>query len=191
MKNRDELAEAFAVALLSGAGAGYRVPPETAAKDAFAMADAFVAERDRRAVAVERPATGAALCGNTHRVRSGEDVLCDMPLDHDGDWHGAESDAESYGKPGRFRWHSGGPNGSESWTAAAPLAPENPAPKALWFGQDGRLLLGEDNPARWYEDGAEARAFQQVAHISIAATSRAHAERIVAAALAAGRAVES
>lgn len=70
MKNRDELAEAFAVAIVTSSGPDGELWWEDAMRDAFNAADTFVAERERRA---GTPAEPDAPTGG------GVDVMCATP----------------------------------------------------------------------------------------------------------------
>jgi len=82
MKTRDELAETFVVSVLRTFGPDDSAEWEAVVKDGFNLADAFVAERERRALAnpLEAPASedlrftasGALLSADGHRYAERE-----------------------------------------------------------------------------------------------------------------------
>lgn len=206
MKTRDELAEAFAVAMV-----GKTVDPlrewADIATDAFALSDAFVRERERRAVAPSSEgATGRVfvkcLCGKpaTHRDhddrtgRASEQCCGDLArcciLDSK-DWTRAPLAPEKPVVSAPFvQTEDLGGGLTMTVTQTFPL-PETPAPKALRFSASGTLLNdGGDVADVTRGDDHEGFVYWNEAAIRFRAASREHAERIIAAVLPVGRAVK-
>ena len=179
MKTRDELAETFVVSVLRTFGPDDSAEWEAVVKDGFNLADAFVAERERRAVVVNDapeakpphdPDRGCAGCEHyrpydgvrPHRcVATGSTLLS-------------------------ARVTEGAPDWCPKRVSATPAA------EALRFTASGSLL----NPqGRYYatvgDDGRSADVPNltdgYAATVNVRATDRAHAERIVAAMLPVGR----
>lgn len=173
MKTRDELAEALLIASVEES----KIMP---AATAFNLADAFVAERERRAYPLVNDATetkqphdpdaGCVGCEHHrplrgHRIDNAPEEMCRR-----------------------------GPLGSSlvSLTAPAPAwcpkrVSATPAAEALKFDSMGDLQHPEGDAAHTTPDGYSAAARHDIAIVRIRTTDRAHAERIVAAMLPIGR----
>lgn len=162
MKTRDELAEAFAEAFILSSTGGYSAHADVIAKQAFACADAFVAERERRA----RP---TPVDEATLRLNYSQANVIALALGYDG--RSLPLDAVV-----------------EKIRELASLAPaETPAAEALKFSPYYVALGADGKHLTLANDGVEATADDGLAIVRIRATDRAHAERIVAAMLPVGR----
>lgn len=206
MKTRDELAEMFAVGLLR------RPRSEQLASgivsDAFAYADAFVAERGRRArvwpgdatedTPFDGPRCGVEqCCANppTHRDRNdrtawlsgpccGSPACCTLGGSEGDGWSRAPLD----GAPANERPPSNPPKHyADAAFDGAPHYAE-PTAEGLLFDENGDMLnrAGIDS-ADTLADGYAAYRDDVECAVYIRARDRAHAERIVAAMLPVGR----
>ena len=167
MKTRDELAEALYVASVGDDTVGGKIMEATAA---FEFADAFVAERERRAVVVPTDSAPVVKCKHCeqpalHRDRADRTGWLSPPCCGGGACCIAS-------KPGHSR-------------APLPDAPAETA--ALKFSDVGDMLDADGEIAMWRDHGADAGVWDGMAMVRIAARDRDHAERIVAAMLPVGR----
>lgn len=183
MKTRDELAEMFAVARLSGG----MDPHENRwfAETMYGLADAFIAERERRAAKIEnrvgRGADGATL----HLTRAQVDNVA-LALGYDGT---ALPIGPVLDKIIEFASRDRRATTLPDETVDA-LAPE--ALRFVGEGRDRYLAQGDRILDAWHQDRFGAGIYPatdggRVVEVKFRATDADHAERIVAAVLPVGR----